>query len=184
MRRGLIALLAAGVVLVAGFAAAAVASGGGPMDLLRAKPAKKGDRRPQAKPPASRAHVGSAPTGRSGAPAKSGEDEADNDDQDSKSGTSQEPAERKVMLCHHTGSWKHPFHAISVAEHAVTAHTAHGDSVGVCPATPADATPNKHEKQVAPKRPHPRNHGREMSTAARRLGKGQRPHGGGRSHSR
>ena len=40
MRRGLIALLATGVVLVGSVAAAAAASGDNPIDLLRAKPAK------------------------------------------------------------------------------------------------------------------------------------------------
>ena len=33
----------------------------------------------------------------------------------------------KVWLCHHTGSWKHPYHLIHVSGHAVAAHRRHGD---------------------------------------------------------
>jgi hypothetical protein len=33
----------------------------------------------------------------------------------------------KVSLCHHTGSWKHPYHLIHVSSHAVDAHRRHGD---------------------------------------------------------
>ena len=33
----------------------------------------------------------------------------------------------KVWLCHHTGSWKHPYHLIHVSSHAVAAHRRHGD---------------------------------------------------------
>ena len=161
MRRGLIALLAAGLVLVAGVAAAA-ASGSSPMDLFHAKPAKQAVQRPRETSSPSRAHVKSTPARPSGASAKKKDDQADSEDNDSKSGaTSQEPAAHKVMLCHHTGSWKHPFNAISVDEHAVSAHTAHGDTLGACPATPADGTPpTKHEQQISPARPHPGNRGR------------------------
>jgi len=161
MRRGLIALLAAGLVLVAGVAAAA-AGGSSPMDLFHAKPAKQTVQRPRETSSPSRAHVTSTPARPTGTSAKQEDDPADNEDKDSKSGaTSQESAAHKVMLCHHTGSWKHPFHAISVDEHAVTAHTAHGDTLGACPATPADGTPpTKHQKQISPARPHPGNRGR------------------------
>jgi hypothetical protein len=160
MRRGLIALLAAGLVLVAGVAAAA--GGSSPTDLFHAKPAKQAVQRPRETSSPSRAHVTSTPARPSGASAKQKDDQADNEDNDPKSGaTSQEPTAHKVMLCHHTGSWKHPFHAISVDEHAVTAHTAHGDTLGACPATPADGTPpTKHEKQISPAHPHPGNRGR------------------------
>lgn len=162
MRRGSIALLAAGLVLVAGVAAAAAAGGSSPMDLFHAKPAKQTVQRPREASSASRAHVTSTPARPSRASAEKEDDQADNEDKDSKSGaTSREPAAHKVMLCHHTGSWKHPFHAINVDEHAVSAHTAHGDTLGACPATPADGTPpTKHEKQISPTRPHPGNRGR------------------------
>ena len=33
----------------------------------------------------------------------------------------------KVWLCHHTGSWKRPYHLIHVSSHAVAAHRRHGD---------------------------------------------------------
>jgi hypothetical protein len=38
----------------------------------------------------------------------------------------------KVIICHRTGSKKHPFHAISVAAPAVRAHLRHGDVLGPC----------------------------------------------------
>jgi hypothetical protein len=60
----------------------------------------------------------------------------------SSSGT--EAASTKVWLCHHTGSWKHPYHLIHVSAHAVSAHRRHGDvdpgSGSSCPTTqPAGA---------------------------------------------
>ena len=45
----------------------------------------------------------------------------------------------KVSLCHHTGSWKHPYHLIRVSSHAVDAHRRHGDvdpgASNSCPTT-------------------------------------------------
>jgi hypothetical protein len=162
MRRGLIALLVAALVLVASVAAAAAASGESPIDLLRAKPATQTIQRPRVTSAATGAHATTTAPRPSKASAKKHDDQAGDEDQGLKSGTtSQKPAAHSVMLCHHTGSWKHPFHAISVDEHAVTAHTAHGDTLGACPATPAEATPpSKHTKQVSPTRPNPGNHGR------------------------
>jgi hypothetical protein len=64
----------------------------------------------------------------------------------------------KVWLCHHTGSWKHPYHLIHVSSHAVPAHRSHGDldagAGNSCPTTqPAGSrvqgktgTPGKSEK--------------------------------------
>ncbi len=36
-------------------------------------------------------------------------------------------APSKVWVCHHTGSWKHPYHLIHISTHALPAHTRHGD---------------------------------------------------------
>jgi hypothetical protein len=162
MRRALIALSAAVLVVVAGVAAAAAASGDSPIDLLRAKPSKQTVERPRAKSSASRAHARPSAPEPSKASAKKNDDQADDEDRGSKGDTtSEEAGEHKVTLCHHTGSWKHPFHAISVGDQAVTAHTAHGDTVGACPAAPADVTrPGKHAKQLSRNRPHPGNRGR------------------------
>lgn len=65
------------------------------------------------------------------------------------------------MTCHHTGSQKHPFHAITVDEHALAAHTGHGDTVGPCPTTTASTAPGaKHGKQ---KHPSGKEHGAKGS---------------------
>jgi uncharacterized membrane protein YgcG len=53
----------------------------------------------------------------------------------------------KVLLCHHTGSKKHPWHQISVGAPAVKAHLKHGDYLGACTTPPpASATAPKHGK--------------------------------------
>jgi hypothetical protein len=64
----------------------------------------------------------------------------------------------KVWLCHHTGSWKHPYHLIHVSSHAVPAHRRHGDADpgagNSCPTTQPpgarvhgkNGTPGKSEK--------------------------------------
>ena len=59
--------------------------------------------------------------------------------------TTAEVAVPKVWLCHHTGSWKHPYHLIHVSGHAVAAHRRHGDvdpgAGNTCPtAQPAGTT--------------------------------------------
>src|SRR5437763_16958516 len=115
MRRGLVGLLATGVVLGGSVAAAAAASGDNPTDLLRAKPAKNAVQRPRANSSVSSGHATSTAPRRNKAAAKKAEDQADDEDRDSKTGTtSQKPAAHRVMLCHHPGSWTHPFDALGV----------------------------------------------------------------------
>jgi hypothetical protein len=41
--------------------------------------------------------------------------------------------EKKVTICHRTGSKKKPFHTIRVSQNAVKAHLKHGDALGPCP---------------------------------------------------
>jgi hypothetical protein len=48
--------------------------------------------------------------------------------------------EKKVTICHHTHSKKHPFVTITVSRNALPAHLRHGDTVGPCA---ADATAKK-----------------------------------------
>jgi hypothetical protein len=36
-------------------------------------------------------------------------------------------APSKVWICHHTDSWKHPYHLIHISTHALPAHISHGD---------------------------------------------------------
>jgi hypothetical protein len=40
---------------------------------------------------------------------------------------------KKITICHHTGSKKHPTETITVSENALRAHLAHGDTLGPCP---------------------------------------------------
>ena len=48
-------------------------------------------------------------------------------------------ASSKDWVCHHTGSWKHPYHLIHISTHALPAHMRHGDvtpgSDNSCPTT-------------------------------------------------
>jgi hypothetical protein len=128
MRRRLITSLAIGVLLLAGFTAAAVASGGSPLDLIAS--------------PATTAHgVGStrgAKPNKASKPTPARRSSAEIPDADTDE-DSADAAEHKVVICHHTGSRKHPFHPISVDENSATAHIRHGDTRGNCPSAPASA---------------------------------------------
>ena len=59
-------------------------------------------------------------------------------------GATANTASLKVWVCHHTGSWKHPYHLIHISTHALAAHMNHGDVTpradNSCPTTqPAGA---------------------------------------------
>jgi ABC-type sugar transport system substrate-binding protein len=41
--------------------------------------------------------------------------------------------DKKVTICHHTGSEQNPFVTITVSRNALPAHLAHGDTLGPCP---------------------------------------------------
>ncbi len=145
-RRLFLALLAAGLLLVAGFTAAAVASGGSPFALLE-------DQSSTADETATDQGTLDRTTTEKATSTESGEDESSEDESaedqkgHEKTTTDEAKSSQKVTICHHTGSQKHPFHPITVDEHALAAHTGHGDTVGPCPATTPSAVPAaKHGK--------------------------------------
>jgi hypothetical protein len=140
-RRLFVALLAAGLLLVAGFTAAAVASGGSPFALL-ADQSNTPDETSTDRDTLDRTTTEETTS------AESTEDESAEDEKaQEKTTTDVTKSSHKVTICHHTGSKKHPFHPITVNEHALPAHTGHGDTVGPCPATTAGTAPAaKHGK--------------------------------------
>lgn len=55
----------------------------------------------------------------------------------------------KVWVCHHTGSWKHPYQLIHISTHALQAHLSHGGVMpganNSCPTTqPTEAKTHGH----------------------------------------
>jgi hypothetical protein len=141
-RRLFVALLAAGLLLVAGFTAAAVASGGSPFGLGEDQPSTADETT------ANRDTVDRTTTEMASTEDESSEDESAEDQKaHKKTATDEANSSQKVTICHHTGSKKHPFHPITVDEHALPAHTGHGDTAGPCPATtPSTAPAAKHGK--------------------------------------
>jgi cytoskeletal protein RodZ len=185
-RRLFVALLAAGLLLVAGFTAAAVASGGSPFALLEDQ-SRTADETTTDQATLDRTTTEKA-TSTQSTEDESSEDESSEDQRvQKKTTTAVTTASQKVTICHHTGSTKHPFHPITVDEHAVPAHTGHGDTVGPCPATTSSAAPAA--KQGKPKHSggNAKGAGRsQRSEQGRKNGNGQshRPekHAGGPSH--
>lgn len=169
-RRLVVALLAAGLLL-AGFTAAAVASGGSPFGLLEDQPSAAAD------PTASRDALDRTTTDVTTS-AESTEVEPAEEESESQEKTTTEvtSASHNVTICHHTGSKKHPSHPISVDEHALPAHTRHGDTVGPCPATTASAPPAARHGKPA--------HSAGKAKGAGRSGRSEqdRENGNGRSH--
>jgi cytoskeletal protein RodZ len=187
-RRLFVALLAVGLLLVAGFTAAAVASGGSPFALLEDQ-SSTADETTTDQGTLDRTTTEKA-TSTESTEDESSEDESTEDQKaqaQEKTTTHLTTSSQKVTICHHTGSQKHPFHPITVDEHAVPAHTGHGDTVGPCPATtPSTAPAAKHGR---PKHSDDKARGAgrsQRSEQGRNNGNGQshRPekHAGGPSH--
>jgi hypothetical protein len=47
---------------------------------------------------------------------------------------------KKVTICHHTHSKKHPFETITIGAKAAAKHLKHGDTLGACPTTTTTGT--------------------------------------------
>lgn len=155
MRRRLIALLVGVLVVLVAFTAAAVASGVNPLGLMPDKSATQADHALRAKHKAKQLHATTTQP-QQGGPAddSSRGDELGDDDEDG-SKTQADPSAKtteshKLRVCHHTGSWKHPVHEISVDEHALPALQAHGDTLGACPTTSTQQRPAHPQHPVHP----------------------------------
>jgi hypothetical protein len=185
MRRRLITLATAALLGIAGFTAAAVASGGNPLGILDDHSTSTAESTDPLTTITQRSTEGSTEQ-------ESTDEDADEESTEAKETTEQTTTEaeaesttttateHKVTICHHTGSTKHPFHEISVDEHAVAAHTGHGDTVGSCPAVaPAQATTTAHHGK--PPKHEPR-HEPHLKPAPDRGPHGNAGHGGGHGH--
>jgi hypothetical protein len=181
MRVRLITLAATGLLVLAGFTAAAIAGAGSPLDLL-AGPAKSHGASRSEKPTRTREQSSARPRMAEKRDGDSNDERAEADEQKPPRSSS----DHKVVLCHHTGSWKHPFHEIAVDEHAVSAHTGHGDTVGSCPSAKAVGAPAKNGKPPSAHRRserHRRSPGQRDGHGNGR-GKRHKPHPGSASKNR
>ena len=162
-RRLFVALLAAGLLLVAGFTAAAVASGGSPFALLEDQPSTADDTT------MNEDTLDRTTTEKESTEDESSKEAAEDEKAPGKTSTHVTKSSHKVTICHHTGSKKHPFHPIALNEHAVPAHTGHGDTVGPCPTTTASATPAA--KHAKPRSDRSEQGGRNGKSQSHRPGK-------------
>jgi cytoskeletal protein RodZ len=177
-RRLFVALLAVGLLLVAGFTAAALASGGSPFGLLEDQPKTAADTttgRNTLKQTTTDETTSESTTDESSKD-ESADDEKPNEKTTTDASETSSDVEHKVTICHHTGSKKHPFHPITVDEHAVPAHTGHGDTVGPCPAATASTAPPA--KVGKPKHRSGKARGGDRSAGSEQGGR----NGNGRSH--
>jgi hypothetical protein len=171
------ALLAAGLLLVAGFTAAAVASGGSPFGLLDDQPSTAADT--TTGQDALDQTTTEETTSAESTTDESSEDESAEDEKADEKTTTDATATKsshKVTICHYTGSKKHPFHPITVDEHALPAHTGHGDTVGPCPASTGSTAPAA--KHGNPKHPSGKARGADRSDRSEQGGS----NGNGHSH--
>jgi hypothetical protein len=169
MKSRLMTLAVTGLLLLTGFTAAAIAGAGSPLDLLTS-PAKSPGASHRGKPT-------SAPEQSSARSRKAEEADRDSDDEraEAEENHPRSSSKQKVLICHHTGSWKHPFHPIAVDGHAVPAHTGHGDTVGSCPSLSTSGRAGKNGKPSRPQHPV----GPHARGSERRRG---RDHGRGEGH--
>jgi hypothetical protein len=103
--------------------------------------------------------------------------------------TSAGVGQRKVVICHHTHSRKHPWVTITVGWPAAAAHVRHGDTLGACaPAQPGVSAPHGHDHghggNVGPNSHHgSKSHGSGNGSQGNGKGGGQGNaggHGGGK----
>jgi hypothetical protein len=185
MRRRLITLVTAGLLAVGGFTAAALASGGNPLGLLD----DQGTSTAQTTGPLTT--IGQPSTEESTERESTDEESTDEESANAKETTEQTTTEteaesaptaateHKVTICHHTGSANHPFHEISVDEHALDAHTGHGDTVGPCPATaPTQASTTVHNAKPPKRKPRNERHAKPEHDHGVHGGS-HKPHGNG-----
>ena len=168
------ALLAVGLLLVAGFTAAAVAGGGNPFDASAEQSTT--DQTTTGQTGLDQNTTSEETTSKDSSTDESNDDESENESANEestgeKTATSSTAAEHKVTICHRTGSTKHPFHPITVDEHAVTAHTDHGDTVGPCPTVTSTSTDVKQGSNRRHRPEHDRGNSRGHESGSAHHGK-------------
>jgi hypothetical protein len=95
---------------------------------------------------------------------------------------------KKVTICHHTHSKKHPFVTIRISVRALKAHLKHGDTMGPCSQSKKHKKKGKHGKhngeqpqQVNQSGGHPRHKGKpEQSPAGKNKPKHANANGTGK----
>lgn len=80
------------------------------------------------------------------------------------SATGTDASAPKVWVCHHTGSWKHPYHLINISSNALPAHRGHGDvdpgAGKSCPSAQPAGTGHGHEQAAEQRRAEANEHAR------------------------
>jgi hypothetical protein len=94
------------------------------------------------------------------------------------------PSERRVALCHRTGSKKRPFVTMTVSRNAVAAHLRHGDKPGPCPSNESASNTSASASKAKAKKKAKESAATTTTTTAETPSTGGKEHGNGGGHGR